>query len=325
MPLSPDDERLLESMKQRELNLKKRQRAANAVYIEGRRYRLVLILMVALAFAALTDAVFIIVCRSYMTWVDLWRPAIVVLVMSLAVGGLAGPGLVQTSVGRRLLTKKDGRLNEKYSGDLHAGRRWAQFYYQGEDISAYIGQLLYTIESEGRFDSVDEALAFAKSHSRESAAFRARGLALFNEVAAQTNLLVIASADAAGRPSSRFMRFVKSELPGVWYMTTAPDSPKVHELDRGRVALTTAPTPKGATISSNRVSVRRAGKSFVDVAPLFRAQAPRYLDGMTAADQERELVFELTLGSAKVDSWVDHELVVFDHTDRRDPVAGDAP
>lgn len=317
MALTTDDVHLLESMKQRELSLKKRQRAANSVYLEGRRYRLVLILLVAFAFAALSDAVFIIVCTSYLSWTDLWRPAIAVLVLGAAAGALAGPGLVQTAWGRKLLERKDGRLNEKYSGDLHAGRRWAQFYYRGEDISPYIGQVLYTIESEGRFDSVEEALAFAKTHSRESSAFKRRGLELFNEVAAQTNLVVIASTGADGQPSSRFMRFVKSEQPGVWYMATAPDSPKVHELDQGRlVALITAPTPSGATISSNRVSIRRAGKSFADIADLFREQAPRYLDGMTAEDQERELVYELRIASAKVDSWVDHELVVFDHAER---------
>lgn len=313
MTLSAADLHLLESMKQREFSLKRRQRAANAIYLEGRRYRLVLILLIALAFAALTDAVFIIICRDYMTWADLWRPALAVLVLGAAIGALAGPGLVRTKLGGKLMANEDARLNQKYSGDLHAGRRWAQFYYRGEDISPYIGQVLYTIESEQRFDSVDQALAFAKAHTGESPASRERGLRLFNDVAAQTNLLVIASADADGRPSSRFMRFVQSEQPGIWYVTTAPDAPKVHEFDLGHVALTTAPTPGGATISSNRVAVRRAEKTFDDIAHLYQAQAPRYLDGMTPQDRAIELVYELAIESAKVDSWVDHELVVFDH------------
>ena len=77
------------------------------------------------------------------------------------------------------------------------------------------------------------------------------------------------------------MRFVKADRPGVWYVTTAPEGPKVHELDRGRVALLTSPTPAGATISSNRVQISRAPHPFPAVADLYRAQVPGYMDGMT--------------------------------------------
>jgi hypothetical protein len=105
------------------------------------------------------------------------------------------------------------------------------------------------------------------------------------------------------------MCFVKSDRPGVWYVTTAPDTPKVPELDAGKVALTTVPTADGATISSNEVRIRRAGKTFMDIADLYRAQAPGYLDGMTEEDQRLELVYELTLRSAKVDSWASRDLV----------------
>lgn len=312
MPLTAEDLELLEAMKQREFTLKKRQRASNAIYLEGRRYRLILTLLSALLFAAVLDGAFIAIDSNGRSWADLWRPALAVLLVGTAAGLLAAPGFLRTAVGRRLLKNKDNQLNLKYSGDLHAGRRWSQFYYRGEDISAYIGQVLYLIESERRFDSVDAALAFAKEHRREAAAFQERGLEVFNQVARETNLLVISSTDADGRPSSRFMRFVKTERPGVWYLTTAPDAPKVHEFDEGRLALITAPTESGATISSNRVRVRRADRTFPEVADLYRAQAPRYLDGMTDEDQRRELVYELRLESAKVSSWVDQELVVFD-------------
>lgn len=71
----------------------------------------------------------------------------------------------------------------------------------------------------------------------------------------------------------------------------------------------TVPTEDGATITSNRVRIRRAGRTFMDVADLYRAQAPGYLDGMTEEDQRLELVYELTLLSVKVDSWVSHDLV----------------
>lgn len=318
MALSPTDQQLVEAMKQREFSLKKRHRASNAIFLEARRYRFMLIASSALVFAAILDAIAIVVERSYTSWSDLWRQAVVVFVVGTVLGVVSGPGLLRTAPGRRLLGNKDRRLNLKYSGDLHAGRRWQQFYYRGEDISAYIGQILYTIESEHRFDSVDQALTFAKQHSHENPAFKKRGLEMFNAVAAQTNLLVISSTDEAGRPSSRFMRFVKTERPGVWYMTTAPDAPKVHEFDHGYVALVTAPTESGASISSNRVRVRRSGESLPSIAHLYRAQAPRYLEGMTEEDQQCELVYELTLESAKVSTWVDQALVVFEELDRVD-------
>ena len=63
--------------------------------------------------------------------------------------------------------------------------------------------------------------------------FAERALDRFNSVAAQTNLVVVSSTDEAGRPSSRMMRFVKSDRPGVWYVTTAPEGPKVREFDHG--------------------------------------------------------------------------------------------
>ncbi|MDH2413343.1 hypothetical protein [Nocardioides sp. CER19] len=318
MALSPDDLQLIRDMKQREFNLKKRQRASNAIYVEARRYRFLLILLTALLFAAVLDAILILVERDEVSWSELWRPTIVIFVVAMAVGILAGNGLMRTSLGRKLLANKDRKLNFKYSGDLHAGRRWQQFYYRGEDISAYIGQILYLVESEHRFESVDAALAFAKEHSRQNPAFQERGLELFNKVLDQTNLLVIASTDADGRPSNRFMRFVKTDRPGVWFMTTAPDAPKVHEFDQGRLALITAPTESGATVSSNRVRVRRAELTFPEVADLYRAQAPRYLEGMTEEDQQCELVYELTLESAKVSNWVDQALVVFDRVDSVD-------
>jgi pyridoxine/pyridoxamine 5'-phosphate oxidase len=136
-------------------------------------------------------------------------------------------------------------------------------------------------------------------------------------VVAQTNLLVVSSVDESGRPSSRVMRFVTTDRPGVWYVTTAPDSPKVHEFDRGRVALITAPTPSGATINSNRVRVRRAEKRFADIADLYHAQVPGYTEGMTDDEQERELVYELTMLSAKVETWLEREVVVFAQPDQR--------
>jgi hypothetical protein len=60
------------------------------------------------------------------------------------------------------------------------------------------------------------------------------------------------------------------------------------------------------------VRLRRAGKSFLDVAELYRAQVPRYLDGMTDEDQAAEVVYELVIESARVSSWEYNEPVVFE-------------
>ena len=171
-------------------------------------------------------------------------------------------------------------------------------------------EILYTLKSEQRFDSVGDALEFVKRHHHENSQAQAHALRQFNAVAGQTNLAVLSSVNAQGRPSSRVMRFVKSGRPGVWYATSAPQTPKIHELDLGRVAMITVPTANGALISSNRLRIRRSEKSFNDVADLYRDQAPGYLDGMTEEDQRLEVVYEISLESAKVDSWVSHDLVV---------------
>ncbi|MFC7495494.1 MULTISPECIES: pyridoxamine 5'-phosphate oxidase family protein [unclassified Nocardioides] len=311
MTLSATDLELLELMKQREFSLKKRVRAAHAISHELSRFRRVFRVSTALVAGALLTC-FIVSTSTTFDRSDIENHAIVTFVFSTLFGWLLAAGWLLTPRGQRIVDWQETRLHEKYSGDLHAGRRWQQFFYRGEEISAYVGQILYLIESEGRFDSIDEALAFARANSREPTPFRQRALEQFDSVAAGTTLIVVSTIDAAGQPSSRLMRFVKSERRGVWYFTTAPETPKVSELDQGRLALVTSPTDSGATISSNNVRVRRADVTFPEIADLYRAQAPHYLEGMTDDDQRQELVYELTFESAKVSDWVDQQLVVFD-------------
>ena len=76
----------------------------------------------------------------------------------------------------------------------------------------------------------------------------------------------------------------------------------------------TPPTESGATIGSNRVQIRRAPIRFPEVADLYRAQVPGYVDRLTEDEQQREQVYELTLQSARVDTWLEREVVEF-----RDP------
>lgn len=313
--LQETDRRIVADMKQRELHLKARQRATDAVLYELRRYRVLLLASLAAGVALVAGLVHRAVV---LTMPDEREWGLPVGTAGVVAGLLAvplGQGLLRSRAGRRLLDRKESRLRDKYSQDLHAGRRWLRFYHRGEDISPYVPQILYFLEADPRFDTVDAALAFVKEHRRESplnAAFAAQALQHFDDVAAQTNQLVLSSSDDAGTPSSRVMRFVKTDRPGVWYVTTAPEGPKVPELDRGRVAVLTSPTPAGATISSNRVRIRRAGHPFPAVAELYRAQVPDYMDGMTDEEKDRELVYELTLLSARVETWLRHDVVDFD-------------
>lgn len=311
MGLSVQDQQLVANMKERELHIKKRQRAANMIVHETRRYQRMLIASVALAGACVAAGVYLSSTRSEHGLLHDWRLPVLVAVAGAVIGVTIGQGLLLTRPGRRLIVRKEARLHQKYSGDLHAGRRWMQFFFQGEDISCYVGQILYVLESERRFDSVREALAFVKEGHHANTLAQARALRHFNAVAAQTDLVVVSSVAADGIPSSRLMRFVTTDRPGVWYVTSAPETPKIPELEQGTVALLTVPTEDGATISSNRVRIRRSGKTFMDVAGLYRAQVPGYLDGMTEEEQLLEVVYELTLQSAKVDSWVAHDLVYF--------------
>jgi hypothetical protein len=310
MALSAEDQQLVANMRQREFNIKKRNRAANAISHESRRNRRVLAVLTALVLTCVLTAVFFGITSIHHDWlVQRWRLKVTLTAFGAIIGSLLARGMLRTRFGQRLRAHEEVRLTRKYSGELHAGRRWTQFYYRDEDISPYVPQILYVVESEQRFDSVPAALDFVKQHYDENTEAQELALRHFNAVAAQTNRMVLSSVNAQGQPSSRVMPFVKSDRPGVWYATTAPDAPKAFEFDEGRVALITVPTERGATISSNDVRIRRAGKTLTDIAGLYRDQAPGYLDGMTEEDQRFELVYELTLQSAQVDSWGSRDLV----------------
>jgi uncharacterized integral membrane protein len=320
MAISAEDQQLVADMRNREFNIKKRNRAANAISYESRRYRRVLAILTAVILACVLTAAFIGITSIHHDWlVRTWRLKVVLAAFGAIIGSLLAQALVHTRLGRRLLASEELRLNKKYSGELHAGRRWMPFYYQGEDISGYVPQILYVLESEQRFDSVQAALEFVKQHQHENTQEHAHALRQFNAVAAQTNLMVLSSVNAQGRLVSQVRRFVTTDRPGRWYAAIAPGSPQADEFAEGKVALTTVPTEGGATISSNRVRIRRAGKTLMDIADLYRAQVPGYLDGMTEEDQRVEPVYELTLQSAEVDSWNGHHVLSFWESDAAIP------
>ena len=311
MPLSPVDQALIADMKLHVHHLKSRQRATDAIRFRLRRYRALWTTAVGVLGAAVGAVAFLVVDSTVPDRPGSWHLLLLTIALGAIMGVLLGRDLMRTPWGARQVAKKEAKLLLEYASELHAGRRWLPFYYQDEDISAYVPQILYFVDGEQRFDSVHAALAFAKEHPRDNNSFAHRALEMFDRVARQTSLVIVSSADATGAPSSRAMRFVRSDRPGVWYVTTSPMGKKTFEFDRGRVALMTAPTVLGATIGSNRVRIRRAELSFPQVADLYRVQVPGYVDSLTDDEQQREVVYELTLQSAKIDTWLEHEVVEF--------------
>lgn len=306
-----DRETLLENMRQREIHLKRKQRAADIVLYKERRFRASLVTAGGVVMAGAAAIVLFFVLKNSLDRVG-WEPlAIVVIALCVLLGVAVTRGLLRTPPGKALVEHNEHKLRERYADELNSGQRWTQFYFNGEDIAPYVSQVLYLLESDRRFTSVEEALAFAKASRRANPHFAERAQKRFELVAADTNLLVLSTIDAAGRPASRLMRFVKTSTPGVWYFSTTPFGSKIHEFDGSGVAIVTVPTSYGSAITTNRVTIRRAPVSFADVAELFESQIPGYYEGMTDVEIDRELVYELTLNTARVDTWLDHEVVEF--------------
>ena len=311
MTFDPSQAPIVDAMKQRELHLKRKQRATDAMFFRERRFRAVVLTVAGFITAGLIGFIVFRLLKTTLERADWWVPALAFVIVSIAAGVEIGRWLLTTAVGKEILGVRERQLRKRYANELASGRRWNQFYYKGEDISPYVAQVLYFLESDPRFDTVDEALAFVKQHRRESPLLERKAAKLFAEIAAAGTLMVVSSVSAAGVPSSRLMRYVRTEKPGVWYASCSPDAPKVPEFDAGRVALVTVPTSDGGSINSNRIHIARAPFNLDAVAHLFEQQIPGYLLGVTEEDQRREVVYELTLQSAKIDTWLDHDEVEF--------------
>src|SRR4051794_32156945 len=106
MPLSPADQALIADMKQRELHLRARQRAADAILYQARRYRTVLIALVGVAGAVAGVAVLLAVDSTLSERSGWGRHVLVVTVLGAILGVQLGQNLMRTSVGRRVLAKK---------------------------------------------------------------------------------------------------------------------------------------------------------------------------------------------------------------------------
>ncbi len=311
MPLDPTEQALLDDMKFRELNIKRQKRATDAIIYREGRFRAGLLTVAGVLFAALGAVVLFEIRRHLLDRVGWWLPGVVIVALCAIAGVELGRDFLRSRFGRSLMAKRERALRERYAPELNTGRRWQQFFYKGEDIAPYVPQVLYFLESDRRFNTIDEALAFAKENRPADTLFAAQAAKAFEKVANETNLLVISSVGANGVPSSRLMRFVKSGRPGVWYMSMPPEGPKVREFDDGGVAIVTIPTGDGESLTSNRIDIRRAPFALDKIADLYEEQVPGYLDGVTEEEQQRELVYELTLRTARVDTWISHEHVNF--------------
>jgi hypothetical protein len=311
MPLDPAEQALLDDMKQRELTIKRKKRATDAILYRERRFRAVFMGTGGVLVASIAAVVLFAILRRLIERSGWWLPGVLDIILCVFVGVQLGRLFLRSRLGRVLMAKRERALRKRYAEDLNSGRRWQQFYYKDEDIAPYVPQILYFLEADQRFNSIDEALAFAKENRRANAHLSAQVGKEFERVANASNLLVISTINASGTPSSRLMRFVKSGRPGVWYISTPPDGPKVREFDEGRVALVTFPTADGGSIDSNRVAITRAPFALDKVADLFEEQVPGYLDGVSEFDQQREVVYELTLRSARVETWMGHDQVDF--------------
>lgn len=311
MPLDPTQAALVDDMKMRELQMKRKVRATDALLYRERRFRAVLLAI----FGVLTAIVAALVIFEFLRRTldrEGWPPlAVAVIVLSVVAGVQIGKGVLKTRAGKRVLGFRERQLLRRYGGELASGRRWSQFYYKGEDIAPYVPQILYFLESDQRFSTVDEALEFAKRNRQANTVLAARAVKEFAAVERDGNLMVVASVGADGVPSARLMRYVRTETPGVWLVSTTADAPEVAEFDTRRTAIVTLPTPDGGSISSNRVRVSRAPFMLDAVADLFAEQIPGYLDGITEEQQRRELVYEVRFESARVDTWLDHDVVEF--------------
>lgn len=124
--------------------------------------------------------------------------------------------------------------------------------------------------------------------------------------------MILSTANAQGVPASRQMRFIKlPDVPEVWYFGTAPHTPKIKELDLGQAAVHTLPTEQGMTIASNRLIVKRSTYRLDELADYYRQQVPGFMDGLTPEDRANELIYEVHLQSARLDTWAKHEQLTF--------------
>ena len=310
--MNSNDKNILKHMRIREYHLNYRQRIINKVLIKQDHLKKfeVLILSVLSSFilGSMLNLSSLSLNYDWDTQVKIYT-LLAIIVFPLVF--ICWWNLFKINFFTKFLNWQNKRIYHKYSAILHAYRRWDHFYYEGEDISYYIPQLIYYID-KGNFNSIQSALSFIKSNNTDNRS--SREYSTFNKIVRETNALAIASMSLNGKVSNRIMRFVPSdESPNIWYITTAPEAPKVAEFDNNNIAITTLPTLDGSTISSNNVIITKTNLSLNDIRNLYQKNVPGYVKGISDKDAQAELVYKLIIKSARMDSWIDHKTVVFDN------------
>ncbi|TYC47847.1 pyridoxamine 5'-phosphate oxidase family protein [Weissella muntiaci] len=206
----------------------------------------------------------------------------------------------------------DNRLRIKNAGTLLASKRWLQFYYSGKEISAQIPQILHYLQVNENLNSIDEALAYINEHTLPESDREIKiKMESFQKFVSKTNEMILSTANEDGQPSIRKMRFIVLDKANVWYFGTAPNTPKVSELDLHKAAIYTMPTAEGMAISSNRLKICKTEYNLNDLKEYYEEQVPGFMDSLSEKDRESELIYKIELQSVRLDSWTQHEEISF--------------
>lgn len=310
--LSKKDQAIVDDMIVRERNMKNRQRVIGVIMHKRRLFKQRLVMYTAI----LTTAGFWVLYTSFARYgnlsvINIIQVNVLMTVILLFFNFYIWQKLVRYNPMQLFIKHYNNRLRVQYAGALLASKRWLQFYYHKREISRMIPQILYFLHTKPQFTSIDEVIAYIDKQNANPHIHQ-NDLRKFQKFVNQTNEMMLSISDENGQPSSRQMRFiVLDDAPNIWYFGTAPDTPKIEELDRGLAAIHTMPTSEGMTIASSRLRVYRAQYKLDELADYYNAQVPGFMDSLSAEDREREIIYAIELKSARLDSWTQHEEVTF--------------
>lgn len=302
---------LIARMKIRERKMKRRGIINNKIFRMQKHMRRITLITLTLVTSIILMAILVLSPLDVHGQLkDMTKVDVLIFVIIIWITAYFWIKLENTFLFKQYFRYKENKIYRRYAGELHAGRRWIQFYYKGRDIGPLIPQILYYVDSEKIFKSIDEAI----NHIEQSITkYEQVGVNRFQYLAKMINWVIVSSISEENHPSSRVMRFVKvPDKPNVWLMASPPDTPKVREWDNSKVAIFTPPLDNGMTISSNNVTIKQMEYHLSDVSDLFKEQVRGFLDGMTDEELATELIFEMTIHSARLDTWSEHSVAIFD-------------
>lgn len=309
--LSKKDQAIVDDMIVRERNMKNRQRVIGVIMHKRRLFKQRLVTYAAILTTVGFWVLYIGFARyDNLSIINIIQVNVLMTVILLFFNFYIWQRLVNYKPMQLLIKRYNNHLRVQYAGALLASKRWLQFYYHKREISRMIPQILYFLQTKPQFTSIDQVIAYIDEQNANPHIHQ-NDLQKFRKFINQTNEMMLSTSDKDGRPSSRQMRFIVLDEPNVWYFGTAPDTPKIEELDRGLAAIHTLPTKEGMTIASNRLRVYRSQYKLDDLADYYNAQVPGFMDSLSPEDRQREIIYAIELKSARLDSWTQHEEVTF--------------